>query len=215
MVSRARAIDEGNLSRLACVCDSKRHGRIGLGGDLARWLNARVKIGFGFLASLVVLAGLSLPGRGEDLRPTVLAKGLFSYQAPPGWTLLDSVSSKFPVAVGPRIDRFTPTLSVDIDDFSGSLDAYVKDRKNMLKRGGGRFTRVTPITRELVVTSAGLDGVRVIYRAIREGRELWLVCYYFDGGSNKMLRVTGTSLAIGGRTNGVLFDAAVKTLTLE
>jgi hypothetical protein len=49
----------------------------------------------------------------QDAGRTVLARGLFSYEAPPGWKVSDLNLSQ-PVSRGPARDGFTPNIQVDI-----------------------------------------------------------------------------------------------------
>jgi hypothetical protein len=64
------------------------------------------------------------------------------------------------------------------------------------------------------LTAAGLDGQRVATETA-DPRALRQVFYFFDGGSDRKIIVSASCLPEDGAADTALFDASVKTLSLE
>jgi hypothetical protein len=125
----------------------------------------------------------------------VLAKGYFSYQAPPGWEVTEPPQAKFPIAIEstPR----TPAASIyaSIETFRGDLHAYVETTlKEMARNHVFRHFHVQ--SRRPFVTAAGLDGFRavtterLVYGASKTVTRK--ILYFFDGGGNQKVVLTAT-----------------------
>ena len=61
------------------------------------------------------------------------------------------------------------------------------------------------------VTAAGLDGIRVNL----DIRDLRQILYFFDGGSNCIIVVNACCLSKSAARDTPLFDASLKTFSLE
>ncbi len=146
-----------------------------------------------------------------DAGPTVLAKGLFSYQAPPGWTLLDSSLSKFPVSIGKASNGLKPNIFVAMRSFPGGLPDYTATFLTALR---GKFN-TTIVDQQPFVTSAGLDGNRIVTRQPTPSVNAQIVYYLFDGGGGNKLMIAAACAASDAKQDTPLFDAAVKSFTLE
>ncbi len=165
------------------------------------------------LAVLGLLA-TALTCRAGGGPQTVVAPGLFSYQAPSGWTVQDSPASRFKVAVGPAALGFAPNINVVIENATVPLNDYVAGSMRGLK-ASSILTGVTLIEQGPFRTAGGIDGQRVVVTDTLGKINMRQTFYFFDGGSNAKLVVTASCLASDGATKAPLFDAAVKTFTLE
>jgi hypothetical protein len=174
------------------------------------WLNERVKTGFAAWA-LFVFAGAILPGRGEEAGPTVLDKGLFSYEAPAGWSVPEMTLSH-PVALGPMKDGFAPNIHVDIQSSPKSLDAYVTENLRAVRAA---FPDFRLVSRRPFTTAAGLDGIRVVITDKVDKFYLQQMFYFLDGGSNQKLIISACCLMADGIRYAPIFDASIKTFSLE
>lgn len=167
-----------------------------------------------FLAA-AIFSGAFLPGRGDELGPTVLAKGLFSYQAPSGWSVQETSFSKYPVSAAPRHDGFAANIDVVIENSPKGLDDYVSSSLAAFQGLRSALRHMRIVSRQAFLTSAGLDGVRVEAAALAGSYHLRETFYFFDGGGGNKLTVTASCLAAESTQDVPLFDASLKTLTLE
>ena len=74
------------------------------------------------------------------------------------------------------------------------------------------------VDQNIFKTIAGLDGTRVVVNDTvpqLNNARVEQVFYYFEGGGGNKLVVTATCLASEAATDEPLFDAAVKSMTLE
>ena len=166
------------------------------------------------MALAVCSATLLAPVRGDERGPTVLEKGLFSYQAPPGWTVQQENFSKYPVSTAPRRNGFAANIDVVIARNSQSLDDYVRSTLAAL-RSSGALRDVRMVERRPFSTAAGLDGLRVEVAALAGSYQLREFLYFFDGGSANKLVVTASCLESDAARDALLFDASLKTFSLE
>jgi hypothetical protein len=174
-----------------------------------------MKIGHPVLLICFSFVCTALHGEGAETGSTVLARGLFSYQAPPGWTvpsgdLPENVAS---ISRGPRRNGFAPDILVFIQGSSKFLSDYVAAYLKSLKEKPAIHLSV--LEQKVFSTSAGLDGIRVVIANAGKKRDLLQVLYFFDGGSNKVIVVIANSLAYDGKREIPLFDASLKTFSLE
>jgi len=166
------------------------------------------------ISNLVFFAGLAfagLPGHGEPLGPTVLDKGIFSYQAPPGWTVSELTASH-PIAVGPSENGFAPNIHVDIGPNTKTVKDYVADNLRAVRAA---FPDYKLIDQRPFYTAAGLDGIRVVITDTVQKVHLQQIFYFFDGGSNQILIISGCCLVADGARKAPIFDASIKTFSLE
>jgi hypothetical protein len=165
-----------------------------------------VKIGMAGVGAFVLFAWAILPGRGEGR--TVLAKGLFSYQAPAGWTTGESPLSPYPVSSEGFGQPHEASIRVNIEASPRNLPDYV-DRWLKALRDGPDHAHI--LDRRPFVTAAQLDGVRVV----TEIRNLRQILYFFDGGSGQIIVVNACCLIRHAGHDTPLFDASLKTFSLE
>ena len=170
-----------------------------------------MKIELAFLLALAGITWLAPPTLAQEGGPTVLAKGLFSYQAPPGWTLITSPYCKFPVSLGAKSDGLNPIIYVAVRPFPGTLSDCTAALLTILR---AEFNR-TIVNQQPFATSAGLEGVRIVMRQPTHKVNVQSVYYLFDGGGgNKLMIVAGCAASDASRDTP-LFDASVKTFSLE
>jgi hypothetical protein len=160
----------------------------------------------------VALIGLGwlVPGRAQDKGRTVLARGLFSYEAPPGWRVSD-INLSQPVSQGSMRDGFMPNIDVDIVTSSLPLAQFVAESLRAARGTPGfRLVSEAPFS-----TAAGLDGQRVVVTETIEQRGLQQIFYFFDGGNDQKIMVSASCLAQDGVADAAMFDVSVKTFSLE
>jgi len=166
----------------------------------------------------LLLFGLGLFAAAISCRATdsqtVVAPGLFSYQAPSGWTVKDSPISKYKISFAPPANGFAANINVVIETFAGSLSDYVTGSLNGLK-ATPVLTNVQVLSQQPFRTAGGIDGQRVVVSDTMGKINMQQTFYFFDGGSNAKLVITASCLAADGATDAPLFDAALKTFTLE
>lgn len=145
---------------------------------------------------------------------TVVAPGLFSYQAPPGWTVQDSPISKYKVSFASPASGFAANINVVIETAAVPLNDYVTASLSQLK-ATPMLLNVKVVSQQPFQTAGGLDGQRVVVTDAMGKMDLQQTFYFFDGGSNAKLVVTASCLSSDGAADAPLFDAALKTFTLE
>jgi hypothetical protein len=170
-----------------------------------------LKIRFLLLVASSGLFFACLPGRGDERGPTVLDKGLFSYQAPPGWTVPE-MNLSHPVALGPMKNGFAPNIHVDIKPNAKPMDEYVAENLRSVRAA---FPDFNLIDQRPFSTAAGLDGIRVVVTDTVGKFRLQQIFYFLDGGSNQVLVISACCLAADGDREAPLFDASIRTFSLE
>lgn len=167
------------------------------------------------LIALVLLAGSTVLRAGPG--STVLARGLLSYQAPPGWMARDLATSKYQVAVAPVTAGMPANINIEVDQAAGPMKDYIAGALANLKKLP-QIKDLTVVSQAAFKTSAGLDGTRVVVMDTvpqLDNARIEQVFYYFDGGGDNKLVLTATCPASEAATNEPLFDAAIKSMTLE
>jgi hypothetical protein len=154
---------------------------------------------------------MALRCAAEEFGQTVLDRGLFSYQAPPGWTVPES-SDAHPVAVGPMKDGFAPDIHIDIRPNTKTVKEYVAAKVRAVRTA---FPDFKFIDERPFSTTAGLDGIRAVVTDTVGKFRLEQVFYFFDGGANRILVISARCLAADGARAAPIFDASIKTLSLE
>jgi hypothetical protein len=165
------------------------------------------------LATAIFSCG-ALSSRGDEMGSTVLAKGLFSYQAPPGWSVQQASFSKYPVSAAPRRNGFAANIDVVIESSPKALGDYVSSSLAAFQSSGA-LRDMHVVNQRPFLTAAGLDGIRVEATDMAGPYHLREIFYFFDGGSDNKLVVTASCLARDGIRDAPLFDASLKTFTLE
>lgn len=160
------------------------------------------------------LACEALPGRAADLGPTVVQPGVFSYQAPSGWTVRDTPLSKYKVSTGTPRNGFAANINIVIEAYAKSLPDYVAANLTAIK-GSSLFQNVKVLDQQPFTTSAGLEGTRVEIEDIFGKFNLRQTFYFFDGGSGNKLVITASCLVGDGAAEAPIFDGSMKTFTLE
>ena len=166
---------------------------------------------FTILAALLFLACEIVQCVADEGGPTVLDKGLFSYQAPPGWTVPE-MNLAHPVAVGPMKDGFAPNIHVDIKPNAKPMKEFVADNLSAVRAA---FPNYKLVDQRPFFTAAGLDGSRVMITDTVGRFHLQQIFYFFDGGSNQVLVISASCLAADGVREAPIFDASIKTFSLE
>ena len=168
-----------------------------------------------FAALVFLTAGTGL---GANPGPTVLAKGLLSYQAPAGWIARDPVGiSKYQIAVAPARVGMPANINIEVDQEAKPMDDYIANSLATLKKLP-QVEDLTVVSQKTFTTAAGLDGRRVVVTDTvpqLNNARIEQVFYYFDGGGDNKLVITATCSASDAAINEPLFDAAIKSMTLE
>src|SRR5260370_34034931 len=76
------------------------------------------------------------PGDSQDLGGTVSQAGLFSYQAPKGWSVKNTPLSKYDVAVDAPRNNFVANINVVVESYPESLAKYVSLNKQYVAASG-------------------------------------------------------------------------------
>jgi hypothetical protein len=154
-----------------------------------------------------------LPARADG-GPTVVQPGLFSYQAPPGWTVQESPVSKYKISLAAPVNGFAANINVVIENAPVSMNDYVTASLNGLKSATA-LQDVKILSQEPFTTAAGLAGQKIVVTDTMNKIGVRQTFYFFDGGSDNKLVITASCAQPDGAADAVLFDAAMKTLTLE
>ncbi len=107
--------------------------------------------------------------------------------------------------MGPTKNGFAPNIHVDIGPNTKSVKDYVA---NNLRAVRAAFPDYKLIDQRPFSTAAGLDGIRVVIIDKVQKVRLRQIFYFFDGGSNQILVISGCCLAEDGVREAPLFDAA-------
>jgi hypothetical protein len=152
---------------------------------------------------------------GDDSGKTVLARGLFSYQAPPGWQVQDMPQSSFPLATEIPAGPDVGSISGAIETFSGDMPTYITEKLGAIRRTPGHET-MQVMEKKSFLTTAGLGGTRVVTAETVEGRPpTERILYFFDGGLGEKILITASCPTAYVARYAPLFDASMKSFTLE
>jgi hypothetical protein len=163
------------------------------------------------LASLPNVAPAASPA--PDLGDVVSAPGVFSYQAPKGWSVQDSSVSRYKVAMDERRDDFAANINVATDSYPNSLPEYIKLSKEQLAATPA-IQNAKVVEEKPFATTSGLEGVRVTVLDTAKNIALQQVFYFFEGSGDAKYVVVCTSLAGEGARLEPTFDASMKSFTL-
>ena len=161
--------------------------------------------GFLCLAFAVTLAA-------QDLGDTVSQPGLFSYQAPKGWTVKDTPISKYKVSFDALQNNFAANINVVVETYSKSLSDYVELNKTQLK-ATPLFQHVQILDEKPFETSAGVKGTRLVVKDTVGELNLQQIFYIFEGASDTKMVVTASSLVGDGDHYAPIFDGSMKTFS--
>ena len=150
------------------------------------------------------------PGDSQDLGDTVSQAGIFSYQAPKGWSVKSTPLSKYDVAVDAPRNNFVANINVVVESFPDSLAKYVSLNKQYVA-ASGVYTIFQVTDERPFETSAGAKGVRLVAKDQLNKRDMQQIFYFFEGSSNNKFVVTASCLAGDGDQYAPVFDASVKT----
>jgi len=168
---------------------------------------------FGLIA-LMIAAPL---GFAADL--TVSQPGLFSYQVPGEWTIKSSPTvSKYPVAMAPAHDNFACNINVQTENTSVDLASYVEAGEKSLANIP-QIKKFQILDKRPFQTTGGLGGVRVVLTCtVESGGDLikvWQIQYIFAGHSDTKITVTATAQPSDSDQMAPIFDAALRTFSLQ
>jgi hypothetical protein len=166
-----------------------------------------------FLVSAFVVAGCSRSSSGTSgsggsptpaaaLGDPVSEPGLFSFQAPKGWDTQTSPEQNYSSCSGPaESDGSSPSITVDQQGYQ-EVDAYVKTYMATLGASAEKSS---------FQTNSGAKGVRVI---AKDGANE-TVAYVFPAKNGLLMVFTGKCLSADDSQIRPLFEASLKSLTLD
>ena len=145
---------------------------------------------------------------------TLKEDGLFSYQAPKGWTIKETLVSKYKIALAPSHNGFTANINVVVQPYPGSLADYVTANKQALTTTPV-FTHFQIRDEKPFTTSAGANGVRLVANDGLGKQDMRQIFYFFAGSSNQKFVVTASALAADADLYASVFDASLKTFSVQ
>jgi hypothetical protein len=171
-------------------------------------MNTRLLFSLGFLL-LAFFAGRIHAGA-----ETVSAPGVFSYEAPAGWTVENSAISKNPIARDAPHNGFAANLNVVIEQYPGTLDDYVAANMKAIS-ATPLFVNFNVVEQKSFTTASGVRGARVVADDKLGKVDMRQTFYFFAGSSMNKIVVTASSRAADGDHFAPIFDAAMKTFTVQ
>ncbi len=167
---------------------------------------------YAFLAGLLSLAFTTMPGHAQDLGDSVSQPGVFSYQAPKGWTVKDTAISKYKISFDAPKNNFSANINVVVESYPKSLSEYVELNKTALKTAPV-FQNLQIIDEKPFETSSGVKGTRLVVKDTMGKVDMQQIFYFFEGASDAKLVVTASCLVGDGDHYTPLFDASLKTFS--
>ena len=171
--------------------------------------------GAAILGSVILCFGtpaFAKPGDSQQLGDTVSQAGLFSYQAPKGWSVKSTPLSKYDVAVDAPRNNFVANINVVVESYPDSLAKYVSLNKQIVA-ASGVYTVFQVADEQPFETSTGSKGVRLVAKDQLSKQDMQQIFYFFEGSSNNKFVVTASCLAGDGDQYAPVFDASVKTFS--
>src|ERR1700744_1574872 len=162
--------------------------------------------------TLFFLVFFALVVRAQDLGETVSQPGLFSYQAPKGWTVKDTPFTKYKVCLDAPKNKFSANINVVMEPFSGTLEKYVELNETTLK-GTAMFENLQIIDQKPFVSASGVSGLRVLLTDTVSKFNLQQIFYFFNGTGDNKFVVTASCLVGDGAADAPIFDASLKTFS--
>ena len=155
---------------------------------------------------------LAKPGDSQGLGDTVSQAGLFSYQAPKGWSVKSTPLSKYDVAVDAPRNNFVANINVVVEPFPDSLAKYVSANKQVIA-ASGIYAVFQIVDEQPFETSTGAKGVRLVAKDRLNQQDMQQSFYFFEGSSNNKFVVTASCLTSDGDQYAPIFDASLKTFS--
>jgi hypothetical protein len=181
---------------------------------------------------LFALALVPSAGRAQDLGETVSAPGVFSYQAPRGWTVKDSSMSKYDVCFDTPKDGFAANITKDgfaanitKDGFAANINvvrqAYPKPLADYVDLNKSQIKSIPLLQNVIIIdekpfqTSGGLTGTRLVITDAVGKADLEQTFYFFAGAMDIKFVVTASCLIGDEQKYAPIFDASIKTFSLR
>jgi len=165
------------------------------------------------LAVFLGVAFAGLPGLARGQGETVSEPGLFSYQAPQGWSVKTTPISKFKISFDAPKNGFSANINVVAEVSPGSLAKYVDANEAILK-ATPMFQNLEVLDQKTFTTAARVAGVRVRVRDSVGNAHLLQTFYFFPGAAETKFVVTASCLAADGDAYAPIFNASMKTFSL-
>ena len=150
----------------------------------------------------------------EDDGVTVSEPNLFSYQAPKGWTLKSLPSATYKAACDIKGDNIGAVITVEMDKKAGSLQDYsqqsLANNKKLFAEAKIEIGTPQPFD-----TISGIKGIRVPIALSANGNSIPFIDYFFEGKSDAKLTVSCSCPVADKDRYASIFDAAMKTFTLQ
>jgi hypothetical protein len=169
-----------------------------------------MKFTFALLAGFFTLALGTVSAQAQALGDTVTAAGVFSYQAPAGWSIKDTQMSKYKVCFDTPKNGFAANINVVIQPYPKPLADYVAFNKEQLKNVP-MLQNVLIIDEKPFTTAGGLSGTRLVITDTVGKSDLEQTFYIFAGTGDTKYVVTASCLAADAQADAPIFDASAKT----
>lgn len=173
-----------------------------------------MKFSHAFLVGLLGLGFSIMPGHAQDLGDMVSQADVFSYQAPKGWSIRDTGMSKYKISFDAPKNSFAANINVVVETYPKPLADYVEFNKSTIK-SVPLLQNVLIIDEKPFTTAGGLQGVRMVITDTVGKADLEQTFYIFAGDSDTKYVVTATCLIGDARHYAPIFDASMKTFSLE
>jgi hypothetical protein len=170
-------------------------------------MRSGLALGLVFFGSLITAS--ADPGR------TVLEKGFYSFEAPPGWTVQPPSQALLQTCTGPSANGFPATMRISV--LNGAKTAAEVADTCLDDGKANRWRDLRSVIKQPFLTAAGLDGFRVVatYNETNPARQVVVVNYVFQSSEHEKVWIVATCLARDAAHYVPLFDAAMKGFTLE
>lgn len=157
----------------------------------------------------VVTVGWGALGHGDERVHE--PEGGFSYQKPAGWELQEAPGLRYRIPFRPS-EGYAPNLKLMDEDFEGTLEEYVKNKKATLAT---LFPGLHQAESTAFETQAGLRGERFSVEVQARDRHLKQMFYLLAGPADRKFMMTCSSLADDADASIPTCDATVQTFVLE
>lgn len=173
-----------------------------------------MKFACGMLAGFFALAWGTLSAQAQAVGDTVSAPGIFTYQAPPGWTVKDTAMSKYKICFDTPKNDFAANINVVVQPYPKPLADYVALNKSQIK-SVPMLQNVLITDEKPFTTAAGLQGTRLVITDTVGKSDLEQTFYIFAGDGDTKYVVTASCLVTDAQTYAPVFDASMKTFTTK
>jgi hypothetical protein len=136
----------------------------------------------------------------------------FNYEVPKGWTLAEIPGMKYKIALGTRLEGFSPNINVIDEAFNGSVEDYANAS---LKQIEALFENFKKLDKSIFITNSGLKGIKLVTEATQQKKYLRQTFYFFKGKAGKMFVITCSVLAKQGGLFSGIFDKSIKTFEVK